>query len=92
MIDGAGGLHLTPRDMVKIGVTFLNNGFWDGKRIISEQWVNKSAASFPGNDGINVPGTDERNTGYSYTWWTKSFSDSVDIYIMPVAGEGSLSL
>ena len=80
VIDGAGGLHLTPRDMVKIGVTFLNNGFWDGKRIISEQWVNKSATSFPGNDGINVPGTDERNTGYSYTWWTKSFSDSVDIY------------
>jgi CubicO group peptidase (beta-lactamase class C family) len=80
VIDGAGGLHLTPRDMVKIGVTFLNNGFWDGKRIVSEQWVNKSAASFPGNDGINVPGTDERNTGYSYTWWTKSFSDSVDIY------------
>ncbi|MFC1871617.1 serine hydrolase domain-containing protein [Chloroflexota bacterium] len=80
VIDGAGGLHLTPRDMVKIGVTFLNNGFWDGKRIISEQWINKSATSFPGNDGINVPGTDERNTGYSYTWWTKSFSDSVDIY------------
>ncbi|MFC2024013.1 serine hydrolase domain-containing protein [Chloroflexota bacterium] len=80
VIDGAGGLHLSPRDMAKIGVTFLNNGFWDGKRIISEQWVNKSATSFPGNDGINVPGTDERNTGYSYTWWTKSFSDSVDIY------------
>ncbi len=76
VIDGAGGLHLTPRDMVKIGVTFLNNGFWNDKRIISEQWVAKSATSFPGNDGINVPGTDERNTGYSYSWWTKSFSDS----------------
>jgi len=80
VIDGAGGLHLPPRDMAKIGVTFLNNGFWNGKRIVSEQWVNKSATSFPGSDGINVPGTDERNTGYSYTWWTKSFSDSVNMY------------
>jgi len=80
VIDGAGGLHLTPRDMAKIGVTFLNNGFWNGKRIISEQWVNKSATSFPGNNGINVPGTDERNTGYSYTWWTKSFSNSGNMY------------
>jgi CubicO group peptidase (beta-lactamase class C family) len=76
VIDGAGGLHITPRDLTKIGVTFLNKGVWNGKRIISEQWVNKSATSFPGNDGINVPGTDETNTGYSYTWWTKSFSDS----------------
>ena len=80
VIDGAGGLHLSPRDMAKIGVTFLNNGFWNGKRIISEQWVNKSATSFPGNDGINVPGTDEKNTGYSYTWWTKSFSNSGNMY------------
>ncbi|MFC2009804.1 serine hydrolase domain-containing protein [Chloroflexota bacterium] len=80
VIDGAGGLHLTPRDMGKVGVTFLNMGGWNDNKIISEQWVNKSATSFPGNDGINVPGTDERNTGYSYTWWTKSFSDSVNIY------------
>jgi len=80
VIDGAGGLHLSPRDMAKVGVTFLNNGSWDGKRIISEEWVNKSATPFPGNYGIDVPGTDERNTGYSYTWWTKSFSDSVYIY------------
>jgi len=89
VVDGAGGLKITPRDMAKIGVTFLNNGFWNGKRIISEQWVNKSATSFPGNDGINVPGTDERNTGYSYSWWTKSFSDSgKEINMFYAAGWG----
>ena len=89
VIDGAGGLDITPRDMAKIGVTFLNNGVWNGKQIISEQWVAKSATSFPGNDGINVPGTDERNTGYSYSWWTKSFSDSgKEINIFYAAGWG----
>jgi CubicO group peptidase (beta-lactamase class C family) len=89
VIDGAGGLHITPRDLTKIGVTFLNKGVWNGKRIISEQWVNKSATSFPGNDGINVPGTDETNTGYSYTWWTKSFSDSgKEINMFYAAGWG----
>ena len=89
VIDGAGGLHITPRDLAKIGVTFLNQGVWNEKQIISEQWVNKSATSFPGNDGINVPGTDERNTGYSYTWWTKSFSDSgKEINMFYAAGWG----
>ena len=76
VIDAGGGLKMTPRDMVKIGVTYLNNGVWNGERVISEQWVEKSATSYAGNTGIDVPGTDKRNVGYSYSWWTKTFSDS----------------
>jgi len=76
VIEAAGGLKITPRDMVKIGVTFLNDGVWNGKQIISEQWLEKSATAFAGNKGINVPGTDKKNVGYSYSWWTKTFSDS----------------
>jgi CubicO group peptidase (beta-lactamase class C family) len=76
VIETGGGLELTPRSMVKIGVTFLNNGVWNGKKIISEQWVEKSANLYRGNKGINVPGTDTKNVGYSYSWWTKTFSES----------------
>jgi CubicO group peptidase (beta-lactamase class C family) len=76
VIDAGGGLKMTPRDMVKIGVTYLNNGVWNGERVISEQWVEKSATSYAGNTGIDVPGTDKRNVGYSYSWWTTTFSDS----------------
>ncbi|MCG8605260.1 hypothetical protein MJD09_09705 [bacterium] len=53
VVDGAGGLSIRPRDMVKIGVTFLNKGIWNGQQIISEQWVDKSASSFPGNNWMN---------------------------------------
>ncbi|PLX12717.1 MAG: hypothetical protein C0598_05535, partial [Marinilabiliales bacterium] len=35
-IQAAGGLKLTPRDMIKIGALMLNNGKWNGKQIISE--------------------------------------------------------
>ena len=49
VIDGAGGLIITPRDMAKIGVTFLNKGVWNGKQVISENWVEQSATSFPGS-------------------------------------------
>ncbi|MGB6873242.1 MAG: serine hydrolase [Dehalococcoidia bacterium] len=76
VIEAAGGLKMTPRDMAKIGVTFLNEGVWNGERIVSGQWVEKSAIAFPGNEGINVPGTDKRNVGYYYSWWTKTFSNS----------------
>jgi CubicO group peptidase (beta-lactamase class C family) len=74
VFECAAGLKLTPRSMVKIGVTLLNDGIWNGQRIISTQWVEKSAASFFSDEGIKVPGEDIGKAGYSYTWWTKEFS------------------
>jgi CubicO group peptidase (beta-lactamase class C family) len=81
VFETGGGLKMTPRDMVKIGVTFLNSGVWNGKQIISEQWVEKSATPFSGNHGINVSGQDSGRLGYSYSWWTKEYSDKgINIY------------
>ena len=37
-----GGLHLTPRDMAKFGLLYLNNGRWAGRQIISESWIETS--------------------------------------------------
>jgi len=76
VIDAASGLRMTPRDMVKIGVAYLGNGVWNGERIITEEWVENSATPYGANKGIDVPGTDQRNVGYSYSWWTKTFSGS----------------
>jgi len=76
VIDAASGLKITPRDMIKIGVTFLNKGVWNGKKIISEQWIEKSATTYPGNTRIKLPGEDSGRVGYSYSWWTKQNSNS----------------
>jgi len=93
VIEAAAGLKITLRDMVKIGLTFLNEGVWNGERIVSGQWVEKSAIAFPGNKGINVPGTDKRNVGYSYSWWTKTFSNSgKEINMFYAAGWGGQNI
>jgi len=76
VIEAAGGLKTTPRGMAKIGVTFLNKGVWNGKQIISKQWVDKSASSFPGNKWMNNWDDHWGMKGYSYSWWTHSFSKS----------------
>jgi CubicO group peptidase (beta-lactamase class C family) len=86
VIETGGSLTITPRDMAKIGVTFLNGGVWNGKQIISEQWVEKSATSFPGNRGINIPGEASGRNGYSYSWWIKKFSVSGNKINMYSAG------
>lgn len=76
VVDAAGSIEITPRDMAKIGVTFLNGGNWNGKQIISEQWVDKSAASYPGNSWLNDWDDHIGMRGYSYSWWTHMFSRS----------------
>jgi CubicO group peptidase (beta-lactamase class C family) len=76
MYDGAGMLFLTSRDMLKLGITYLNDGEWNGKRIISSTWVENSAIPYNNNIDINIPGEDSGENGYSYTWWTSELSHS----------------
>ena len=37
---GATGLYISSHDMVKLGALYLSRGVWNGKRLISEAWVN----------------------------------------------------
>ena len=41
------GLTLSPMDMAKIGQLYLNKGIWNGKRIVSEKWVEESVSPQP---------------------------------------------
>jgi CubicO group peptidase (beta-lactamase class C family) len=68
-IEAASGLHLRSRDMLKLGVTYLKGGIWNGERILPEDWVMKSSKVFGNNTGINIPIEDSGRNGYGYTWW-----------------------
>lgn len=39
---GAVGLWLIPRDMAKIGKMMVQNGMWEGTRIVSPEWISES--------------------------------------------------
>ncbi|WP_082106823.1 serine hydrolase domain-containing protein [Kordia zhangzhouensis] len=58
-----GGMYLTPRDMLKFGELYLNQGKWRCKRILSKKWVEDSFKNYRNLD--NVP---DKN-GYGYLWW-----------------------
>lgn len=57
---GGNGLQLLPRDMVKFGYLFLNNGTWNGTDIVSEDWVKQASEG-----EITLSNT----TNYGYQWW-----------------------
>ncbi len=79
-ISTGGGLKLTPRDMLKVGVLFLNDGVWNGQRILSKEWIDKCGNPFGPNHGIKIPGEDLGTVGYGYTWWTKQYEEYGRMY------------
>jgi CubicO group peptidase (beta-lactamase class C family) len=83
VIYAGGDQQLTPREMLKFGVTYLDGGIWNGQQIIPESWVEKSAVPYSGleNRWFNhplqpIPPGDNTwgERGYSYAWWTHDFS------------------
>ena len=65
LYNGSAGLKITPHDMVKIGQLILNGGAYNGKRIVSSQWIEKIIIS-----KITTNSTMPFASGYSYCWWT----------------------
>lgn len=49
------GLCLTTEEFARIGLLVLNKGVYNGKRIVSEQWIEEM--------------TKEREETYGYLWW-----------------------
>ncbi len=74
VIGAGGGLVITPRDMMKIGVMFLNNGIYNDTQIIAKQWIEKSVTQYSNNTEIYIPGHASGSYGYSYSWWLKSYT------------------
>ncbi|HEV8523762.1 MAG TPA: serine hydrolase [Terriglobales bacterium] len=62
-----GGLHLRPRDQIKLGELYLRGGVWNGKQVISRAWVMDSLkvrANFPPRPGVDF----DQDHGYGYAW------------------------
>jgi len=64
--DTEGGLYLKTEDLARIGYLFLRGGEWDGKQIVSREWVESSTR--PIIPDIN-PGNTRADPGYGYQWW-----------------------
>jgi CubicO group peptidase (beta-lactamase class C family) len=42
LVDSEGGIYLRPRDVAKLWYLFLKGGKWEGKQIVSTEWVKDS--------------------------------------------------
>lgn len=61
-INAAGwGLTLSAMDMAAIGQLYLNHGIWNGKQIVSAEWIDESTREHSRWKAQNL--------AYGYLWW-----------------------
>lgn len=75
-----GGLLLHSLDLLRLGQLYLNGGTWNGRRVLSPEWVRRSLA----------PHAQVReDTEYGYLWWLQRFHvGSRDFQSFGMSGTG----
>lgn len=58
--QGGTGLYLSTWDMAKLGILYLNQGVYEGKRLLSEGWVREAT-----ENQVKTPEAD----AYGYSFW-----------------------
>lgn len=66
LIQGGGGLKIKAPDLLKIGQLMLNKGQWQGKSLVSADWLQKSFT--PYSEAMS-----EMHADYGLTWWIFSY-------------------
>jgi CubicO group peptidase (beta-lactamase class C family) len=60
--EGSARMYLRPRDMLKIGMCYLDGGVWNGQQIIPAQWV----------DAVSKVQARSDAGDYSYYFWIRN--------------------
>ncbi|GAB5518612.1 MAG: hypothetical protein RhofKO_08630 [Rhodothermales bacterium] len=73
MVYGATGVNIDALELARFGLLFLNDGVWDGTRLLPEGWVAEATQNHvPAT--IAIGDTDRSATDgrgiYGYNWWT----------------------
>ena len=62
---GGNNMALTPRDLLKIGQLYLNDGRYDGQQVLPKGWARASTGQYVFKT--------YRGFTYGYFWWTETF-------------------
>jgi len=73
--NGCGDLHFSARDAAKFGLLYLNEGEYEGKQVISEDWVHDSLQTYSEDAWDYKVGRNFNDIGYGYQWWSVRAGD-----------------
>ena len=84
--DTEGGLYLSSPDLAKIGFLYLKNGVWDGKQIVSPEWVKASITP-----AMSVQ-DEGREWKYGFQWWLEPYGNPHERHAWAARGFGGQEL
>lgn len=66
---GGNNMAMSPHDLMKFGLTYLNNGYYNGEEVIPSEWVMESTKK-------HLKSTSSfRDFDYGYYWWVYTFGN-----------------
>ncbi len=71
-----GDIYIRPRDLAKFGYLYLSDGTWEGRQIVSQEWVQKSIQPQISLSNWNLSWADD----YGYLWWLKDYHVNNAVY------------
>ncbi|WP_416150529.1 serine hydrolase domain-containing protein [Salipaludibacillus sp. HK11] len=77
---GGYGLFLSPLDIMKYAVLILQNGTWEGQKLISKSWIEEATKSHVS--------TEKPNQSYAYHWWISAPNSTNHSRFFYAAGRG----
>ena len=75
--DTESGMYMRPADLAKIGELYLHNGRWEGRQLVSPEWVHQSVTD----------NAAQGNGGYGFYWRLRSQGSEQD-FIFSAHGFG----
>ena len=76
--NGCTNVHLSARQLARVGHLYLNKGNWNGQQVISEAWATEAIQPQVPAD-LPVADTDRQDTdgsgAYGYNWWVNGMTD-----------------
>jgi CubicO group peptidase (beta-lactamase class C family)/acetyl esterase/lipase len=85
LIDTEGGLYLNDDGLARFGSLYLHKGLWNGRRILSEEWIRQSLAPF-------ITAKDDGAYQYGFQWWLFPREGAAGSYIWMARGFGGQRL
>ncbi len=76
VVNGGSGnsnrhVFISARQMARLGLLFLNNGEWDGRQLLSSEWVRAATRSqVPTTIGLWPDSAADGRGVYGFNWWT----------------------
>ena len=83
-------MHLSTRDMARIGYLMLREGNWNGRQIVPVDWVHESTRAITRRTEMNPERRREGPFGYGDLWWVFDDPSLPDVYEGAYTGLGAI--